>query len=177
MFEKLRQTVREAMSRASSPTDRRAVVQLMREALVEARVGVAEIRAAVDSTRKQLAAQRGELETVQRRGRMAAEINDRETVNVAAHYERRHSERIEVLERKLVAQEAELVLASREMEEMTSQLKAASAGIGFAEPTRVEESTAPGVNSDDGLRREMDRSALEAEAARQLEELKRRMGK
>ncbi|MFN2398390.1 MAG: hypothetical protein ABR543_07080 [Gemmatimonadaceae bacterium] len=177
MFEKLRQTVREAMSHASSPNDRRAVVQLMREALVEARVGVAAISAALDSTRKQLVVQRGELETVQRRGRMAAEINDRETVKIAAQYERRHLERIEVLERKVVAQEAELVLARREMEEMNSQLKAASAGIGFAEPARVEEPATPGPNADDGLRREMDRSAREAEAARQLDEMKRRMGK
>jgi hypothetical protein len=182
MFERLRQTVRDAMSRASSPEDRRAVVTLMREALVEARVGLSNIRAAAQATQAKLSAERAELDTVQRRGRMAAEISDQETVAVAAQYGRRHSERIAVLEKKLAAQQAELALADREVEEMTAQLKAVTLGTAAGASFTSQSSSAPDAETDrraegDQLRHAMDRASREAQANRQLEELKRRMGK
>lgn len=178
MFERLRQTVRDAMSRASSPEDRRAVVTLMREALVEARVGLSNIRAATQATQAKLSAERAELDTVQRRGRMAAEISDQETVAVAAQYERRHLERIAVLEKKLAAQQAELALADREVEEMTAQLKAVTAGASFtSQSSSVTDVEADRRAEADQLRHAMDRASRDAQASRQLEELKRRMGK
>ena len=83
MFERLTQSLRDALGRASSPAEGRAVVAMMREALVEAKVGLANLRDGVEATRAQLAAERAELTTVERRGRLAAEIQDRETVRVA----------------------------------------------------------------------------------------------
>jgi phage shock protein A len=175
MFERLRRSLADAISRASSPEETRAALAMMREALVEAKVGVSQLRATLDDTRAQLARERHELETVQRRGRLAVQINDAETVRVAAQFERRHSERVAVLERKLAAQEAELDLAEREVAEMAGQLKAMVAGAG-----RGAVSTA-GLPNDEPdaanvLRREVDRAAREAEAERKLAELKRRMG-
>jgi hypothetical protein len=185
VFEKLRQSVRDAMSRASSPAEGRAVLAMMRDAIVEAKVGVSQIRAALSATRAQLDHERRELETVQRRGQLAVEIHDVETVRIAAQFERRHTERIAVLERKLASQEAELALAEREVEEMTTQLRAMAAGVN---PSVAAEATMPAdaeaeLDADalrrevDALRRESERAARNAEAERQLEELKRRMGR
>jgi hypothetical protein len=177
VFEKLRQTVRDAMNRASSPAEGRAVLALMRDAIVEAKVGVSQIRTALDATRGQLEQERSALETVRRRGRLAAGIDDQETVRVAGQFEQRHSERVAVLERKLAAQEAELALAEREVAEMTAQLRAMAAGV---DPSMAAgaPSSAPEPEPDpDALRREVERAAREAQAQRQLEELKRRMGR
>jgi len=184
MFEKLRQSIRDAMSRASSPAEGRAVLAMMREALVEAKVGLDAVRAAVESTRAQLAAERAELETIQRRGRLAAQIHDDETVRVAAQFEKKTAERVAVLERKLQAQQAEQSLVEREVAEMTEQFKSASAGVW---PAGARQG-ASGVDDErdarrsaeaeaSALRREIDSRVREADAERQLAELKRRMGK
>ena len=174
MFERLRQSLREAMSRASSPEEGRAVLAMMRDALVQARMGVAEVRDALKETRAHLAHEKRELETVRRRRELAAGINDEETVKVAERFERRHVERIEVLGRKLAAQEGELALAQSELDEMNAQYRSMQAGGGptMAPPAAEELGPEP-----DTLRREMDRAAREAEAERQLSELKRRMGR
>lgn len=184
MFEKLRQSIRDAMSRASSPAEGRAVLAMMREALVEAKVGLDGVRTAVESTRVQLAAERVELETIQRRGRLAAQIHDDETVRVAAQFEKKTAERVAVLERKLQAQQAEQSLVEREVAEMTEQFKSASAGVW---PAGARQG-ASGVDDERdmrgseaaeaaALRREIDKRVREADAERQLAELKRRMGK
>jgi hypothetical protein len=183
MFETLRQSLRDAMSRASSPADERAVVAMMREALVEAKVGLETVRTAVASTKAALAAERSELETVRRRGRLAAQIHDDETVRVAEQFERKSVERVAVLERKLQAQEAEWALVDREVTEMTAQYKSAAAGIwpaGMAPRSAAAGDAERGRNDSDAadaLRREIDREARDAAADRLLAELKRRMGK
>ncbi len=176
MFERLRQSLRDAMSRASSPEEGRAVLAMMRDALVQARMGVHEVRDALKQSRAQLAHEQKELATVRRRRELAAGINDTETVEVADRFGRRHVERIAVLERKIEAQESELALAERELEEMNAQYRAmqATGGVTVNPPPAAGEEL--GAESDT-LRREMDRAAREAEAERQLSELKRRMGR
>ena len=165
------------MGRASSPAETRAVAAMMRDALVEARVGLAAVRTSVESTRAQLAAERAELETVRRRGRLAAEIADAETVQVALTFERRHTERVEVLVHKLAAQEEELSLTEREVAEMTAQFRAAAAGIDPFASGRVAASPADDDDVADAERRQAERQARESDAERRLAELKRRMGK
>jgi hypothetical protein len=178
MFERLRDSLRDALSRASSPQGRAALAQ-MRDALVQAKVGLADLRDAIARTRRRLEQERAELETVRRRGKLAAGIADAETVRLAEQYERKHAERVTVLEKKLAAQEEELALAETEIDEMNGQLRAALAGVvppgGMpnAMPDPLEEEKA----ASDALRRDLDRTAREAAAARQLDELKRRMGK
>lgn len=166
------------MSRASTPAEGRAVLAMMRDALVEAKMGLQETRAALEATRAQLELERRELETVRRRGRLAADIRDAETVAVAAQFERRHAERAQVLAQKLAAQESELELVEREVEEMTAQYKTMAMGADAAGPAASGAPTsAPGPDPDAALRRAVDRAAREADAERQLAELKRRMGK
>jgi hypothetical protein len=163
----------------------RARARMMREALVDAKVGLSQSRAARDQVRAQLERERTELATVRRRGQLAAGINDRETVRLATEYEGRHAERIAVLERKLAALEQEVALAERETAEMTAQLKRLT-GVGDADDSPTPDASksntgeAPGASDFqelDSLRRSADRSAREADAERRLADLKRRMGK
>jgi len=160
----------------------RARARMMREALVDAKVGLSQSRAARDAASAQLARERTELATVQRRGQLASGINDAETVRLAAEYERRHSERIAVLERKVAALEQEVALVERETAEMTAQLKRLT-GVGdpaapSAPDTAAEDNLeASDLSELDSLRRSADRSAREADAESRLADLKRRMGK
>ncbi|HET7564517.1 MAG TPA: hypothetical protein VFJ96_05955 [Gemmatimonadaceae bacterium] len=172
------------MNRASSPAEGRIVLAMMRDALAEAKVGLQATRSALESTRAQLAAERAELETIRRRGRLAAQIHDEETVRVAAQFEKKSTDRVAVLERKLAAQEAELELVEREVAEMTAQYQGAAAGTwpagagAGAAPMHPMNGTSGRDAADaDALRREIDARAREADAERRLAELKRRMGK
>lgn len=179
MFERLKETLRDALSRASSPQGRAALAQ-MRDALVQAKVGLADLRQGVDRTRARLEAERAELDTVRRRGKLAADIDDRETMRIAEQYEHKHSERVAVLEKKLAAQQEELALAEHEIEDMTSQLRAAYAGVvppDVAPPPPMPDPLEEARAETDTLRRDIDRAARDATAQRQLDELKRRMGK
>lgn len=185
-LESMKQSWRDAMSRASSPAGGRAVLAMMRDALVEAKVGVSQVRAALDKTRAQLEHERADVETALRRGRMAADIHDDETARVAERYAAKHTERVGMLERKLEAQTSELALAEQELAEMTDQFHAmagggsSSAGAGSAPAAAASGPDSPdaALESDlAGLERAADRSAREADAERRLEELKRRMGR
>ena len=129
MFEKLRQSLDDLLDRATKPEDRRAVLSQMKDALVHARVGLDELRGAARETQRRLEAERRELETMTRRKGLAQGINDAETLALASRYERQHTERVAVLEAKLQAQEAELALVEREVEEMGTELKRAMAGV------------------------------------------------
>jgi hypothetical protein len=151
----------------------------MREALVDAKVGLAQSRQARDATSAQLDRERTELATVRRRGQLATAINDAETVRLAAEFERKHSERIVVLERKLTALEEEVVLVERETAEMSAQLKRLAGGGDPAAPPSSPEPDplAEDLSEFDALRRSADCSARDADAERRLAELKRRMGK
>jgi len=173
----------------------RARARMMREALVDAKVGLSQSRAARDSVRAQLERERTELATVRRRGQLAAGINDGETVRLATEYEGKHSERIAILERKLAALEQEVALVERETAEMTAQLKrltgVGDTGVGDTGGRDTGASPAPdastmgaGENAEasdlselDSLRRTAERSARDADAERRLADLKRRMGK
>ena len=97
----------------------------MREAVVDAKVAVAEIQEAVVRTEREIALERQRLADAERRGRLAGEIQDAETVAVAGRFAAKHRERLGVLERKLANQREELGLAQRELDDMQAQLKTA----------------------------------------------------
>jgi ABC-type phosphate transport system auxiliary subunit len=181
LFERLRDAFRAALDAAAGPADLRALARQMREAVVEAKVAVAEINDAIARTGHEIAVERQRLADAERRGRLAGEIQDQETVVVAERFTAKHRERISVLEHKLTAQREELALAERELAEMQAQLKQ------VGEPTSTEQAwrdieraggERPGTDlQDELLKSDMDRAAREAAAARQLEELKKKMRK
>jgi hypothetical protein len=185
MFDTFRQSLRDLMDRSTPPEERRAGLARMKQTLVQARMGLDDLRGGITATRKRLASEQSELETVRRRKGLAAGINDLETVALAEKYETLHAERTEVLRRKLAAQEEELALVEREVAEMTSALKGAISGADTPPPlnreaAEVDEMVDGGANvaqEIDALGRQSARSAREAEADRLLAELKRRMGK
>lgn len=155
-------------------TGRDRVVR-MRAATVAGRAAARQLREALAATERELALERQQLADAERRGRLAAEIDDRETVAVAERYAGRHGERVRVLERKLEAQRAELDLVERDVADMTAQLEALEGGTG-AEPGAGPRA-ADRPDDDPLLRYRMDQAAKESAAEEMLRALKRRMGK
>jgi len=160
----------------------------MREAVVDAKVAVREIQEAVARTERELTLERQRLADAERRGRLAGGIQDAETVAVADRFAAKHRKRLGVLERKLVNQREELALAQRELDDMQAQLKTAERdrpamqGESSTEQAWRDMQSAggarPGMDlQDELLKSDMDRAAREASAARQLEELKKKMRK
>jgi hypothetical protein len=163
----------------------------MKETLVQARMGLDDMRAGLETSKKRLAAEENELETVRRRKKLAEGINDAATVEIATKYEQMHLERVDVVKRKVAAQEGELGLAERDVAQMTAELKAVVSG---ADPraasaidaaaaaeadAAVDSSAATGAlrSEIDSLGRARAQAEREADADRRLDELKRRMGK
>jgi hypothetical protein len=184
MFDNFRESLRDLMDRSTTPEARRAGLAQMKQTLVQARMGLDDLRGGIEQTRQRLAAEQRELETVRRRKGLAAGINDQETVQLAEKYEVLHAERTDVLSRKLAVQESELAMVEREVAEMTAALKSAMSGAGTT-PLQADTSEldsmldggAEVAQEIDALGRASARSAREAEAERRLAELKRRMGK
>lgn len=192
MFESLRKSLDDLLSRSTPPEERRQIVSRMRDTLVQARVGLQDLRDGLAQSKRRLEQERRELDTVQRRKRLAEQINDAETVRLASQYEQMHAERVAVLERKLEVQESELALAERDVAQMMTELRQAASGIPSpgersnaavnAAMDEIESELGSGKNESlrdeiDGLSRTRTRADHEADAARKLEELKRRMGK
>lgn len=189
VFDSFRQSFDDLLARATKPEERRLVASRMKDTLVQARMGLDDMRTGLDKARQRLAAEEKELETVRRRKQLAQGINDAETVGIAEKYETMHAERVAVLSQRVSAQEAELGLAERDVVQMTAELKAVMNGTDprGAAPAidAVGDETAPdGSGSPSALREEIDslartraRADAETDAARRLEELKRKMGK
>jgi hypothetical protein len=188
VFERLRDALRAAMDAATPPGDLRDLARQMREAVVEAKVAVQETREAVARTERELAAERQRLADAERRGRLAAEIQDQETADVAQRFAAKHRERVGVLEKKLAAQKDELALYERELGDMQAQLARAERERPLTEAERTAErawrdlQAAGGARAhvdpqDELLKAQLDRAAREAAADRQLQELKKKMKK
>src|SRR6185295_14414797 len=128
VFDGFRRSFDELLTRATRPEERRIVASRMKDTLVQARLGLDDLRAGLDKARERLTAEERELETIRRRKQLAEGINDHETVEIAAKYEQMHVERVDVLRQRVSAQEAELALAERDVAEMSAELKAVLSG-------------------------------------------------
>lgn len=184
VFEGFRRSFDDLLTRATRPEERRVVASRMRDTLVQAKAGLNDLREGLEKARGRLKAEESELETVRRRKGLAEGIGDRQTVDIAVKYEAMHTERVEILRKKVEAQEAELVVAERDVGEMSAELKAVLAGTDprFSGPAIDSPDVAEPDGADlrqeiDSLGRERARAEREADAARRLDELKRRMGK
>jgi hypothetical protein len=118
----------ERFLRAHPGNDARERAALLREALLEAKVGLSTMRDGLGATERELAGERDQLASAERRGRLAADLPDPETLAVAERFSARHRERIAVLKRKLAVQRDELILAEREVSEMLSEYRGARGG-------------------------------------------------
>jgi hypothetical protein len=164
-------------------SDPRAYAAGLREALVEARLGITEMRRALVSAEAELQSERKQLADAERRGRLAAAVADAETVAVAERFAVRHRERILVLERKVVVQRDELALTEREVQEMTAQWRSASQGGPRSESLdaawRDLEAAGGSRSTDepDRMAADLDRRKREETVEAQLAYLKRKMRK
>ena len=167
--------------RDGSRSDPRAYAAGLKEAVIEARLGVRAMQEALAATERELAAERQQLEDAERRGKLAAMVPDPETVQVAERYALRHRERSGVLERKLMVQREELVLAERELAEMTVEVKRAIAGNPSetisAAWRDLESAGATRPDEEDRVRAETDRQRRDRAIEAQLAYLKRKLGK
>ncbi len=188
MFERLRDALRAALEAATPPRNLRELARQMREAVIEAKLAVADTRDAVVRTERELAAEQQRLADAERRGRLAAEIQDQETMDVAQRFAAKHRARAGVLAKKLAALREELALFEGELGEMQGQLARAERDRPLTEAEHSAEQAwrdlqaaggkRPGADpSDEALKSELDRAAREAVADRQLQELKKRMKK
>jgi hypothetical protein len=167
--------------RDGSRSDPRAYAAGLREAVLEARLGVRAMQEALTVTERELAVERQQLEDAERRGRLAAMVPDPETVQLAERYAVRHRDRAGVLERKLAVQREELVLAERELAEMTAEAKRALAG----DPSEsisaawrdLESAGATRPDEQDKMQAETDRQRRDSAIEAQLAYLKRKLGK
>jgi hypothetical protein len=184
VFDGFRRSFDDLLSRATRPEERHLVASRMRDTLVQAKAGLNDLREELGKARQRLAIEERELETVRRRKQLAEGIGDRETVDIAVKYEHMHSERVTILRQRVSTQEAEVALAERDVGEMSAELKAVLAGTASAAADPAIDSTDESRSETAGLREEINslgraraREEREADAARRLDELKRRMGK
>jgi hypothetical protein len=186
VFEGLRSRIEQFLAEHTAPADARASAAALEQAVIEARVSLSQMKDGLAATERELALERRQLDDSDRRGRMASDIGDTETAELAARYATRHRERALVLERKLVVQREELVLAERDVAEWTAQLRAAKQGLGTGAASAgaawrdIESAGGTRPDTDlagDLLRSNLDRAAHEAAAEEQLAHLKRKLGK
>ncbi|HZJ48349.1 MAG TPA: hypothetical protein VFD97_04850, partial [Acidimicrobiia bacterium] len=103
------------------------LLMLMRKELVSARADIPLLLRNAEQTRAALSSERKALDDCRRRREMAERIDDAETVKIAIDFEVRHLERVEMLEQKAKAAEAEHALRGEEADEMTRRYKEADA--------------------------------------------------
>ena len=183
MFDGLKARL-ERLLRERGGADPRAYAASLREAMVEARFGVTEMRRVLTAAETELQSERKQLVDTERRGKLAAAVPDPETVAVAERFAARHRERIMVLERKVTVQRDELALAEREVQEMAAQLRTASSGSAGSSASidaawRDLEAAGATRTPDESDRTatELDRKRREQAVEAQLAYLKRKMGK
>lgn len=187
MFEGLKARLEKLLADNTPPGDPRARTAALHAALLETRVAVGVMRDALGKTERALQVERQQLEDAERRGRLAAQVPDPETVTIAEQFATRHRERIAVLEKKLEAQRGEVQLAERDVEQLGAEYRNARQGTDPGR-TAAQEVAWRDIEAAGGVRPETD---LEGEILKtqmqqrqmdqvvdaQLEHLKKKMKK
>lgn len=181
-FEDLRLRLERLLADARRATDPRASAGGMHAAMVETKVALGNLADALARTERELASERTQLADAERRGRLATEAGDQETVEVAARFVARHTERVAVLERRLAVQHDELALLERDYAELSESYRMARRGIPPTPPPRVTDADLdlPDVAAErelDGMARRASREELDAAVQAQLAALKAKLGK
>lgn len=187
MFESLKARLEQLLAEQTAPLDARQHASILHEAVVEAKVAVAGMREALDKSEQQLTREQQQLADAERRGTLAAQINDQETMQVAEQFVARHRERIGLLTRKLEVQREELRLAEVDLEKMTTEWRGLKMGTGTGQTANQRQAwddleAAGGVRPEtdvDGelLKHQIKRSQLDAAVNAQLDHLKKKMGR
>jgi hypothetical protein len=134
MFEKLGRAFREAYENFKEELDRDAVPETVNKLLHQMHDEAADVRAdikrletEIEKTIRATDGHKAEAATCRRREKMARDIGDEETANVAAEYAVKHEHHCEILGRKALAMKEELDLRRSEFQEMLEAIKSAKA--------------------------------------------------
>ena len=152
----------------------------MKHTLALARVARDDVRTAHALSIQKLESARTELSTILRRGDLARQIDDAETVAVAERFAESQRNTIAIFERKVAVQHEELVLTERTVSEMESELRSVT-GIGPTPPdgsaADATSGASSGATAGPADYRGLDDAARAQSADARLAELKRRMGR
>ncbi len=132
MFDDLRRAFREAvdnfrqeLARDQVPETVDRLLKSMLDETAKAKAHLSGLEEQLQRARRETAAEAAEVETCERRERMARDIGDEETVAVAVEYAERHRKRHQVLEQKAAVLTQEVELRRAEVEEMLAKVKEA----------------------------------------------------
>lgn len=182
MFENLRAAFREAvgnfkqeLSRDEVPEAVDRLLHGMREEVTDAKTRLHDLQEGIRRALAEAEREKREMETCERRERMARQIGDEETAGVAGDFARKHRERKDVLEQKALALQKELDLRKREIEAMLKQIKEAQKKRDTLAAELGRGSARESIRESKGLFDELDRMAekmgdegRQAEAAEEL---------
>lgn len=187
MFDGLKARLEKLLAEATPAGDPRARTAQLHAALLETKVAVGTMRDALAASERALEAERQQLADAERRGRLAAQVPDPETVAVAERFAERHRERIGVLEKRVALQQEELRLAERDLEQLSTEYKNARMGT---EPGRTPQQEAAwrdleaagGVRpetdvEDELLKSRLSQQQMDQAVQAQLDHLKKKLGR
>jgi len=166
MFEDLRAAFREAVSNFKEEINRDDVPETvdklllgMRNEVADAKVAINELEDQIERTVRESHRERDEAGTCRRREKMARDIADGETADVAAEYAEKHEERHRLLEQKALALKGELEFSRNEVEEMLGKVKEAQTKRDSLTATAGRSDARGSIGDADDLFSEMDRMA------------------
>ncbi|MEI2720555.1 MAG: hypothetical protein V9E87_10500 [Gemmatimonadales bacterium] len=150
----------------------------LREALVEFKIGIGQLREALGRTEGELTQARREAEDYARRGRLANEIGDTETVTLAEEFTAKAASRVDLLERKVLVQRDELRLAEEDYEATKRRYQSAARGIPGDAGQPLGAAAEPGSTVDESPFESyaLEQRAREAAVEAQLAHLKKQLG-
>ena len=147
----------------------------LREALVAFKIGIGQLREALGRTEGELASARRESADYDRRGKLAADIGDAETLRIAEEFTAKAGEKVDLLERKVIVQRDELGMAERDYAATKQQYQSAARGIPFGNNASLplDEEPPEAASSLDHLL--LDQRARESAVEAQLALLKKKL--
>jgi phage shock protein A len=166
MFENLRNAFREAVENFNKELVRDQVPETvdkllkgMRDEVADAKVQLRELEDQITRTDAEVEREKAEVATARRRGKLAQDIGDAETVEIATQYAARHEERQRVLVQKAVALRQEVELRRTEVEEMLAKVKEAQVKRDSLAATAGRSGARESLGAADDLFSELDRMA------------------
>lgn len=170
MFDDLRAAFKEALDNFNKELSRGQVAETADKLLAGMKNEIADEKAQVAGLEDQLEKARGQIErlekeaaTARRRGEMAQEIDDEETVKLAAEYATKAEAHRIVLEKKAAALQEELEFRERTVEEMFARFNEAREKREALTATTGRSGARESLSEADDLFSELDRMAEKIE--------------
>ena len=173
MFDDLRAAFREALDNFNKELSRDQVSETadrlligMKNEIADEKAQVAGLADQLDKTRVQIERLESDAATARRRGEMAREIEDEETVALAAEFATKAESHRQVLERKAAALQEELTFRQRTVDEMYARFHEAKEKREALTATTGRAGARDSMTAAEDLFDELDRMAEKIEGTR-----------